>query len=100
MLVGYCNGIKFVGGYQFWSNPEMVGTRASIPVVLLNPTFIDIVNLAVKFGGRVLLDANERLHDEGRLPDFLFNSNRHSIQACINAQKLNAANQGGPVNNE
>jgi len=86
MYTARYQNVEFVGGYQFWSHPERVGTRESIPQVLANPTFLDLVQLVDRYGGACLLSANQTLHSAGQIPDFLFHSNTHSIRACMAGQ--------------
>lgn len=81
-------GVRLIGGYQFWSNPSMFGTRKSIPIILLNPTFLDILYLCQKYGGDALLKRNEQMHKQKRLPDFLYASNRQSILSCMGGLKI------------
>lgn len=80
-------GIKLIGGFQFWSNPQLAETERAIPIVLSRPTFIDLIALAKKFGTQRLVRANVELFQAGDLPEATFRRNARRLGAIENAQR-------------
>lgn len=69
------HNINFVGGFQFWSNPALAETKKAIPIVLLRPTFLDLMKLSLRFGVDTLLEENELLFQLGEMTDYLHKKN-------------------------
>lgn len=83
-------GIKLVGGFQFWSNPRLAETERAIPVVLSSPTLIDLVRLATKFGTIRLMQVNTELFRAGGLPEATFKRNVRRLSVIEKAQRKHA----------
>jgi hypothetical protein len=60
-------GILFLGGIQFWSNPDGFFTDRAIAIILRRPTLIDLIFLKRKYGAQRLIDANEKLWRDGAI---------------------------------
>ena len=79
-----CRGVRFTGGHQFWSNPLMADQEASIPVVLSNPTFLDLLHIIKAFGYSKVVAANRHLFDAKLISARAFHRNADTIESCQN----------------
>lgn len=50
--------VEFRAGVHLWSNPQLRGTPAEIPVILARPTLFDMVQLADRYPLEILSAAN------------------------------------------
>jgi len=77
--------IKLVGGYQFWSDPRQAETEKGIPVVLSQPTFLDLVQLVNKYGVTRLTQENTNLFQSGAMSELTFARNARRLNAINNS---------------
>lgn len=54
-------GVEFRAGAHLWSNPQLRGTPAEIPIILARPTLFDLVQLATRYPLGTLFTTNRRL---------------------------------------
>jgi len=75
------HGIRFVGGFQFWSNPLLANNEKAIPIVLSRPTFLDLMELSFKFGVDEIIKKNDELFQTNELSQYLYNKNNNWLQS-------------------
>ena len=78
--------IKLVGGYQFWCDPRQADTEKVIPVILSRPTFLDLVQLAGKYGVTRLAQENTNLFQSGAMSELTFARNARRLNSIKKAQ--------------
>ena len=69
------HGIEFVGGYLCWSNPSLVDTEHYIPIALIRPCLLDLIDLSIKFGVDRLINKNNELLNSGSISKHVFMQN-------------------------
>lgn len=80
------NGIRLIGGFQFWSNPQQAGTEQAIPVVLSRPTLLDLIRLASQYGCARLARENAELFRAGALSESIYSRNGRQLSAIAKAR--------------
>lgn len=75
------NGVKLVGGYQFWSNPELSRGARSIAIILRRPTLLDMISIVLQFGGDTISKKNDQLLECGEITQKQFDRNARRIMA-------------------
>jgi len=75
------NGVKLVGGYQFWSSPELSCDDRSIVIILRRPTLLDMISIFMRFGGDIISKKNDQLLESGDITQSQFDRNSRRIMA-------------------
>ncbi len=81
IIQGEYRGIKLIGGFQFWSNPDLYDTEQAIGIVLCRPTLIDLIRLVGKYGLTRLEHENTALFESGCLSGKTFARNALRLKA-------------------
>ena len=63
---------------QLWSNPTWRSSSAGLPAMLVNPSFLDLLGLCIKFSPARVTEVNDGLLDAGEI-----SQQRHQITASM-----------------